>query len=390
MASPIDATKAVAAGQMTLPDPRDINYFEADEDTHAGYQNALRSALSSLEQRYAQPNLWKVAAAFFKPQLGGFAASLGSANEAMGENLELQRANELPIAQLRAQLAAQQIGAKQNQKAAELYKEYIANGGDPKDLGDLSERLNAIAPNAPVSKSVTSRYESMRKERELASSELRDAAARVQTAQMLHMPIPQDALEILQRGSPTIKRSPAAPPVKQSNVAPALEPKEPEFVPDENGTMIRRVVPPKTITGEQSPTGESIIPAQNLSPLGGEPLPLGAADKTGQKPVTSEAEAKQVKSAEAFTPLSPSGDISYDKLTQAQKDAVNNMLINSKLRPIMGTDTGRESWETNIAKLQKDPERLKNFITAINNSCSRKRRTKPRKFHVHKFKIFKG
>ena len=68
------------------------------------YQKTLRDAMTSLQQRYENPNWFNVAAGFFKPQLGGFAASLGSASQALGENLEKQRQTEIPLAQMKVEL----------------------------------------------------------------------------------------------------------------------------------------------------------------------------------------------------------------------------------------------------------------------------------------------
>ncbi len=84
------------------------------------WQKSVEDAATSLEQRYANPNWFNVAAGFLKPQLGGFAASLGSANEAMGANLEKHRENQLPAAQMRAQVAQSKINMAQRQKAADL------------------------------------------------------------------------------------------------------------------------------------------------------------------------------------------------------------------------------------------------------------------------------
>ena len=60
----------------------------------------------------------KVAAGFLKPQLGGFFASLGSANQALGEQVELQRAVAPTVAQMRAEIAKGNIALGQGKKAA--------------------------------------------------------------------------------------------------------------------------------------------------------------------------------------------------------------------------------------------------------------------------------
>jgi hypothetical protein len=65
----------------------------------------IEANIKDLESRYAQPNWFKVAAGFAKPQLGGFMASLGSASEALGENFEQQRALQVPLFKMRTELA---------------------------------------------------------------------------------------------------------------------------------------------------------------------------------------------------------------------------------------------------------------------------------------------
>lgn len=269
MASPIDATRQVTAGAIALPDPREINYNEMDVDTHEGYQNALRSALSSLEQRYAQPNLWKVAAAFFKPQLGGFAASLGSANEAMGENLELQRANQLPIAQLRAQLASQQIGAKQNEKAAQIYKEFVESGGSPENYGDLSERLNAVAPNAPVTKSVMARITTNQKQQELESTRMTNAINQIKLLRETNNDVPPELIQYVNEGLARQTRNSDKSGADKRKPPPELK-REVEPVVDDGGATAAPVTA-NTRIAENAP-----VTAENL-PIIGKPRPAAAA-----------------------------------------------------------------------------------------------------------------
>jgi hypothetical protein len=85
--------------------------------------------IKALEERYSQPNWYKVAAGFAKPQLGGFLASLGSASEALGENYEQQRAIQPTIAQLRLQNAVGKEGLAQRTKAQQMLDEAVAKTG---------------------------------------------------------------------------------------------------------------------------------------------------------------------------------------------------------------------------------------------------------------------
>jgi hypothetical protein len=99
-------------------DPANLNYYGADPADVADYQKSLQESVDALQARYANPNWFNVAAGFLKPQLGGFAASLGSAGQAMGENLEKQRESMLPVAQMKAQLALSKIRMGQSKQAA--------------------------------------------------------------------------------------------------------------------------------------------------------------------------------------------------------------------------------------------------------------------------------
>lgn len=93
--------------------------------------DSLKNAESALEARYANPNWFNVAAGFAKPQLGGFTASLGSAAQELGNWQEQQRANQIPLFNVRAQVGALQAQRKNREAAAEVYSKW--DKGDPAD-----------------------------------------------------------------------------------------------------------------------------------------------------------------------------------------------------------------------------------------------------------------
>lgn len=105
-----------------------------DPNITADYKKMLAAQekyADELEQRYAKPNLFKVAAGFAKPQLGGFLASLGSASQALGEQVELQRAIAPTVAQMRAEIAKGNIALGQGVKAAGIAGQAGAAGRIP-------------------------------------------------------------------------------------------------------------------------------------------------------------------------------------------------------------------------------------------------------------------
>lgn len=135
--SPIDWSKINPADLETDPKLRQLK------------QEAMQAQLDyaqSLENRYRNPNWFKVAAGFGKPQLGGFFASLGSANEALGEWQEQQRSIAPAVARMRAEIAGQQIGYGQAQKASEIIQKGAQrpSGPTPQESADV-ERLTGGA-----------------------------------------------------------------------------------------------------------------------------------------------------------------------------------------------------------------------------------------------------
>jgi hypothetical protein len=131
-------------GNLGFADPSKLNQYGAKEEDISEYQQSLQDSINALQMRYAQPNWFNVAAGFFKPQLGGFAASLGSASEALGQNVEKQRESQLPIAQMRSQLALSKITMGQNKQAADLVKEWEGRKSPPGEMAALAQKLESL------------------------------------------------------------------------------------------------------------------------------------------------------------------------------------------------------------------------------------------------------
>lgn len=187
---------------LLATDPSKINPTGASQEDLTEYQRSLDEQIKSLEARYANPNWFKVAAGFAKPQLGGFLASFGSAAEALGENVEQQRAAALPIAQMRSQLAQSKILTGQNKSVAEMVAEYQASG---KPLTpEFVAKVNAIAPDSPSAKSLVAQLAAAQKQRELSSSEQGNAMQRIQLARQMGTPPNPADLALVASPSPTL------------------------------------------------------------------------------------------------------------------------------------------------------------------------------------------
>ncbi|CAB4122603.1 hypothetical protein UFOVP35_38 [uncultured Caudovirales phage] len=140
-----------------LSSSADINLYGQDPSSVEAYQKALQDSVTALEQRYAQPNWFNVAAGFLKPQLGGFAASLGSATQALGENVEKQREAQPQIAMMRAELGRSQMAMGNQKQAADALSQWQASG-KPMDEGTYA-RIIALAPGSSAANAAKAAYE---------------------------------------------------------------------------------------------------------------------------------------------------------------------------------------------------------------------------------------
>lgn len=143
-------------------------YGAAPEDI-AAWQKAQEAGIKALEQRYANPNWFNVAAGFLKPQLGGFAASLGSASQAMGETVEKERESQLPIAKMRAELAASRIGMSKEMAASKAFADWKTLN-KPMDEATYSQ-IVGLAPNSSVAKAAEAAYKGEREGQTLATQQ---------------------------------------------------------------------------------------------------------------------------------------------------------------------------------------------------------------------------
>jgi len=148
---------AIPSPLSLATDPAKINPVGASQADLEEYQKSLDAQIKALEQRYAQPNWFNVAAGFAKPQLGGFLASLGSASQALGETEERRRESMLPVAQMRTQLAQSKILTGQNKTQTDEFEAWRASG-KPMDAATYT-RLVSLNPNSPVAEAAKKFYE---------------------------------------------------------------------------------------------------------------------------------------------------------------------------------------------------------------------------------------
>jgi hypothetical protein len=93
-----------------------------DDKAKSEYFDAIQKTLAALEARTQQgPNLFQVGAALLDPgRTGNFGEAVGRAAGVVGQYQEKQREAQLPIAQMRAQLAGQKYEVENQGKALQL------------------------------------------------------------------------------------------------------------------------------------------------------------------------------------------------------------------------------------------------------------------------------
>ena len=238
-------------------DPSKINPAGASQEDLTEYQKSLDEQIKSLEARYANPNWFKVAAGFAKPQLGGFMASFGSAAEALGENVEQQRAAALPIAQMRSQLAQSKILTGQNKTVADMVAEHYASGNPL--TPEFVAQVKRIAPDAPSTKALMAQLETMQKQQQITSSQQQTELTRLMEMRKEGLIGPdeyQRRLKLLELNAPGI----------------------PKFPSDSTATPAVTAPPPPTGGAEPSATSSAIpVPgAQPATPA--QPAPAKPAE----------------------------------------------------------------------------------------------------------------
>lgn len=162
MADTTDIEKT-APPLFNIKSPLDYSKFNPVAGTYPNVEKQQSDILAandllakSLEERYAQPNWFKVAAGFLKPQLGGFGASLGTASQALGENVEAQRAIAPSIARMRAETAQGRLGLETNKSQYQALQDYNSAAKD--DTVEL-QRILAMNPASDVGAAIIKKME---------------------------------------------------------------------------------------------------------------------------------------------------------------------------------------------------------------------------------------
>jgi hypothetical protein len=155
-------------------------YGEGSDEYLATIEQAQKDAIKALQDRYANPNWFKVAAGFAKPTGGNFLASLGNALEPLGENIEQERAQQLPIQELKLRIAQTSgLMTKAKNVNNEIYQWKQANPGKQVPEDKLQDWMGRAANSEGVQSLIKER-DDMMKRRDLINKEQSTFAAQQQ------------------------------------------------------------------------------------------------------------------------------------------------------------------------------------------------------------------
>lgn len=167
-----------------------VNPYGATDEQLKEIQDALKQNITSLQNRYAQPNWFKVAAGFAKPQLGGFLASLGSASEALGENVEKQREIEIPVAQMRSQLAQSNLMLSKRKEVSDDIAKWKTDHKGQLPPPDLIAEWAARSPDLPAVQAMADQQNRAREQQELQIRSQENALRAAQLNRELGITVP--------------------------------------------------------------------------------------------------------------------------------------------------------------------------------------------------------
>jgi hypothetical protein len=203
---------------------------------------------------------------------------LGSASEALGQNIEKQRESQLPIAQMRSQLALSKITMGQNKQAADLIKAHEAGGAPLHALPQLAAKLKALG--SPLADSVNAQIDQTRKSQDLQVQRVNSAIEQRRAAESL---INRDEAQgVLTPGEAAVKRA-ALPPIPTLPPDPFERPAQ-----SERGALAKEPAAAPPAAAVTPPAAAAVTPpaaAAVTPPAAAAALPPAAVEATAAKTV---------------------------------------------------------------------------------------------------------
>lgn len=302
-----------------------------DDKAKSEYFDAIQKTLAALEARTQQgPNLFQVGAALLDPgRTGNFGEAVGRAAGVVGQYQEKQNEAQLPIAQMRAQLAGQKYEVENQGKALQLLSatlgvapaqvEGVLSSGNvtPDVAAKLAQIYPMVAQLSPkvgeiVKGTFTMQNEmgklNLDRDRFTAEQKQRLVTNAVEDRKLgmldteLRAKYGDDVVAIMPQGK--LYEPPKPIPAPTTAGAPAPQAALPGAVPALPGAAPAPVLPVVMPLVAQQQAGQIPAPAVNAQP----PLPV-----PGQAPVSA------AKADLAGVPLAAQADIQKRRIEEADK-----------------------------------------------------------------------
>lgn len=145
---------------MATPNPLSTLPIPVPSDLSASqeYTAALDKIVKALEARAAgEPNLWNVAAQFLNPgRTGNFGEALGNVAASVGQDVSKAKEYEIPVAQMKAQLAQQKYGLAQSRESLNTLNQLYGGSLIPPAAASTAPTVSGAAPTVSPTGAVSS------------------------------------------------------------------------------------------------------------------------------------------------------------------------------------------------------------------------------------------
>jgi hypothetical protein len=349
-----DQNQAMGALSGQLETQSKLPLAGATDEELQGLRDAQQQALESLQHRYDNPNWFNVAAGFAKPQLGGFTASLGSAAQAMGENVEQQRSQQLPIATMRAQIAQTNYLLGRNKSATNIIEKYkLEHPGEPVPPEIIAQSESQLPGNASAAAAA--------KARQSATEAANTINSAIHAAQASGQDIDPTLVKSALKNSAKLGNIPyAEPPDSGAPTIPPVNTTNIPTVPTANGDVIQ----PKHISKVESNNTPGAI-GPNVPGQGTAKSEMQVMDKTADNP------------GYGVTPAHLTGDKANDESERARvgKDYFNALTnkFGSSTLGAMAYNWGPgkvQTWMDNGADPKAVPKDVRDYVANAHISAA--------------------
>jgi len=346
-----------------------------DDQAKQEYFDAIQKTLAALEARTQQgPNWFQVGAALLDPgRTGNFGEAVGRAAGVIGAQQEKQLEAQLPIAQMRAQLAGQKYEVENQAKALQLLSatlgvapaqvESVLSGGNvtPDVAAKLAQIYPMVAQLSPkvgevVKNTFTMQSELGKNQLAVKQFEAEQAQRKITNALADRKEGMNEAELIAKYGPDIVELMPGGKRLVDTKPAPAVQPPAAGALPGAPAAL------PGAVPGAPAPA-PVVMPLVAQQQAGQLPAAPAAPAVTAQPTIPGQAPISAGKPADlAGVPLAAQAEIQRKRIEEADKS------FNAKRDEITNyTPQLLESSNTNLKQLDEIARRKPQIFAMMQN-----------------------